>query len=59
MVIATVSYNHMMRKLLNGLNHIDNFVDDVLRHAETWEEQLCFASLVSMHKGYLINIHAE
>ena len=30
----------MTRRLLDGLSHVDNYVDDVLVHTETWEEHI-------------------
>ena len=40
LVNAGASYGRMMRRLLDGLSHVDNYVDDVLVHTETWEEHI-------------------
>jgi len=37
---APASFNRIMRKLLYGNDHIDNYVDDVLEHTPTWQEHL-------------------
>ena len=37
LVNAVASYGRMMRKLLDGLSHVDNYIDDVLVHTEIWE----------------------
>ena len=40
LVNAGATYSRMMRKLLNGLEDVDNYVDDVIVHSPTWEEHL-------------------
>ena len=40
MVNSGASYSRMMRKLLHGLKHVDNFVDDVLTHTVSWNSHL-------------------
>ena len=40
MVNSGATFNRMMRKLLDGCKHEDNYVDDVLGHTITWEEHL-------------------
>ena len=37
---AGASYTRMMRMVLDGLNHVDNYVDDVLVQIVTWAEHL-------------------
>ena len=34
------TFNRLMRKLLNGLPNVDNFVDDVLAHTKTWQDHI-------------------
>jgi transposase InsO family protein len=40
LVNSASSYNRMMRKLLDGLKHLESYVDDVLAHTRSWEEHL-------------------
>jgi len=40
LVNAPASFNRIMRKLLYGNDHLDNYVDDVLEHTPTWKEHL-------------------
>jgi len=40
LVNAPASFNRIMRRLLNGSEHLDNYVDDVLEHTPTWKEYL-------------------
>lgn len=40
MVNSGASYSRMMRKLLHGLKHVVNFVDDVLTHTVSWNSHL-------------------
>ena len=40
MVNAGSTYNRMVRKLLNGSQNLENYVDDVLGHTETWEHHV-------------------
>ena len=37
---AGTSYSRMMRTVLDGLDHVDNYADDVLVHTMTWAERL-------------------
>ncbi len=37
MANSTVTFNRMMRKLLDNLQNADSFVDDLLSHMQTWE----------------------
>ena len=37
---APASFNRIMRRLLYGSKHLDNYVDDVLEHNPTWKEHL-------------------
>ena len=36
LVNAPATFSRMMRTLLNGLSHVDNYIDDILVHTETW-----------------------
>ena len=38
LVNAGATYSRMMRKLLDGLDGVANYVDDVIVHSRTWEE---------------------
>ncbi|XP_022095014.1 uncharacterized protein LOC110981615 [Acanthaster planci] len=38
MVNAPAVFSRMMRKLLSGLDHVINYIDDILIFTETWEE---------------------
>ena len=40
MVNSGATFNRMMRKLLNGCQNADNYVDDVLGHTSTWSEHM-------------------
>jgi len=40
LVSAPSSFNRIMRRLLYGSEHLDNYVDDVLEHTPTWKEHL-------------------
>ncbi|XP_013382645.1 uncharacterized protein LOC106153310 [Lingula anatina] len=40
MVNSGATFNKMMRKLLNGAQNLDHYVDDVLCHTTTWAEHL-------------------
>jgi len=40
LVNAPASFNRIMRKLLYGNDHLDNYVDNVLEHTPTWKENL-------------------
>ena len=40
LVNAPASFNRIMRRLLYGSEHLDNYVDDVLGHTPTWKEHL-------------------
>jgi len=40
LVNAPASFNRIMRRLLYGSEHLDNYVDDVLEHTPTWKEHL-------------------
>ena len=34
---AAATFCCMMRVLVRGMQNVDNFVDDILEHTETWE----------------------
>lgn len=40
LVNAGATFCRMMRILLRGMQNVDNFVDDILEHTETWETHL-------------------
>ena len=40
MVNAPAVFSRMMRKLLNGLDNVINYIDDILIFSETWEEHV-------------------
>jgi hypothetical protein len=40
LVNAGSTYNRMMRKLLDGMHDVDNYVDDVLTHTSDWNRHL-------------------
>ena len=47
---ARTTYGRMTRKLLHGLEDVDNYVDDVIAHSQTWEKRMevlrsCFLRL--------------
>ena len=37
---AAATFCRMMRVLVWGMQNVDNFVDDILEHTETWETYL-------------------
>jgi len=46
LVCASASFTRVMRRLLQGLEDIDNFIDDVMVYTETFEQHLvCLRSL--------------
>ncbi len=40
LVNSGATFNRMIRKVLKGVKHTDKFVDDLLGHTVTWEEQM-------------------
>ena len=40
LVNSAATFNRMMRKVLEGVEHADSFVDDVLDHTETWSTHM-------------------
>ena len=40
LVNAGATYERMMRKLLNGMTGVANYVDDVIVYSATWEEHM-------------------
>ena len=40
LVTAPANFSRMMRLLLDGLKDVDNFIDDILEHTETWEAHI-------------------
>lgn len=40
LVNAPATFNRLMRKLLHGMNEVDNFIDDILNSTDTWEDHL-------------------
>ena len=41
LVNAPATFNRMMRRILSNAESLDSYVDDVLLHTVTWEQQLC------------------
>ena len=41
LVNAGATFNRMIRKVLDGVEHVENFVDDLIEHTETWQNHLC------------------
>ena len=37
LVNAPATFSRVMRTLLNGLDHVDNYIDDILVHTQSWE----------------------
>ena len=37
---STATFNRMMQKLLEGVDHVHSYIDDICIHTETWEEHL-------------------
>ncbi len=37
LVNAPATFSRIMRSLTNGLNNIDNYIDDILVHSQSWE----------------------
>ncbi|XP_033729482.1 uncharacterized protein LOC117318627 [Pecten maximus] len=37
---APATFSRLMRKLLRGMEHIDNFIDRILIYTDTWEEHM-------------------
>lgn len=40
LVNSASSFNRLMRKVLDGLKHLESYIDDVLAHTKDWEEHL-------------------
>lgn len=40
LVNAPATLNKLMRKLLHGMNEVDNFIDDILISTDTWKDHL-------------------
>jgi hypothetical protein len=40
MINATATFNRLMRKVLDKLTKIENYVDDLLEHTPTWQEHM-------------------
>ena len=40
LVNSAATYNRMMRKLLDGLECVDAYIDDICIHTETWEKHM-------------------
>ncbi|XP_071476579.1 uncharacterized protein [Diadema antillarum] len=40
LVNAPATFSRVMRKLLAGMKHVTNYLDDILIHTRTWEEHL-------------------
>ena len=37
---AAVTFNRVMRKMLDGVQNIDHFIDDMLTHTATWDDHI-------------------
>ena len=37
---SAATFNRMMRKLLNGLQHVDNYIDDICVHTDNWVDHI-------------------
>ena len=37
---AAATFNRVVRKMLDGVQNIDHFIDDVLTHAATWDDHI-------------------
>lgn len=40
LVNSAATFSRVMRTLLKGLDHVNNYIDDVLIHTQTWEEHI-------------------
>lgn len=40
LINSSATFNRMMRKLLEGVSHVEHYVDDILCHTRTWDEHL-------------------
>ena len=40
LINSGASFSRIMRKLLKGLDHVDNYIDDILIHTATYEEHV-------------------
>ena len=40
LVTAGAQFTKMMRKALNGIPHVVNYIDDILIHTNTWDEHM-------------------
>ena len=40
LVNAGATFNRMMRKVLNGLEDVENFVDDIIEHTREWNDHM-------------------
>ena len=40
LVNAGATYGRMMRKLLHGMTGVDNYIDDIIIHTQTMDEQV-------------------
>ncbi len=40
MMNSGATFSRMMRKLLEGLDHVTNYIDDICVYTDTWEEHL-------------------
>ena len=37
---TAATFNRVMRKMLDGVQNIEHFIDDVLTHAATWDDHI-------------------
>ena len=40
LVNSGATFCRMMRTILRGMEDVENFVDDILEHSETWESHV-------------------
>ncbi|XP_033730000.1 uncharacterized protein LOC117319277 [Pecten maximus] len=40
LVNAPATFSRLMRKLLRGMDHLDNFIDDIIIYTDTWEKHM-------------------
>ena len=40
LINSAATFNRMMRRLLEGLDHVHSYIDDICIHTESWEEHI-------------------
>ena len=51
LVTAQASCSRLMRKLLQNLSNVDNFVDDIIIFTLTWQQHIALTGTVTKTKG--------